>query len=398
MKKWPEDSDYGIMGYTWRGRSIGGRIKANLDDFLVNEIDPMTKLPIAFPPEKLNHSSTKEGGLFLIGRVWKRGIDHARMIRLVAKEFGVKEDDVSTAGIKDAKAVTVQLFSVYRPRMKVKDPTQPCPRLEIDSFHYSREYIWPGAMEGNKFDIIVRNANKIEINSLEDYKKFVSNGLLNFYGYQRFGSKRPITAQFGRFIVNSKFNDAIDIYLGGKSANPDDDYFRKLWRENQDPNEILIQWNKIPIIEKDILIHLSKKPNDYVGAMRKFPNFLINIAKSSFVSLLTNHYLSKRGTVEKTLPGERERKNNIEIALPSNKWVKPLNEIWKEVFDFFKVDFKREMKQIRHTSRFLKFYPTKWRHKILDENSIKVSFNLPHGAYATIVLRELMQQPPQAYF
>jgi tRNA(Glu) U13 pseudouridine synthase TruD len=97
------------------------------------------------------------------------------------------------------------------------------------------------------------------------------------------------------------------------------------------------------------------------------------------------------------LKGEREVKNNVEIALPSRRWEFPLNDIWKEVFEFVNLEMK-ELHHIRHTSRFLKVYPSNWKAQIFDNNVVDLEFHLPPGSYATVVLRELMQRAPMAYF
>ena len=63
--------------------------------------------------------------------------------------------------------------------------------------------MYPGRMEGNEFEITIRDAN-VKQEVLDEFTDFVENGILNYYGYQRFGGIRPITAEFGRLILQKK--------------------------------------------------------------------------------------------------------------------------------------------------------------------------------------------------
>ncbi len=383
------DMNYGIFGYSNQYPGIEGRIKTNLDDFIVQEISENGKV-VPIPPDKMFMHGDK-GGLFVGGRVWKKGIDNYRMLRIIAKAFGVQIADVSVAGIKDTRAVTTQLFSVYQPKKMPNDPYLH-ENIELDSYQYYREKMYPGRLYGNRFTITIREYKKDNIN-IEEINKLFNLGIINHYGYQRFGGLRPITAEFGRLLINRKYKEAIDVFIGGE------DNFRKIWLETHDPDVTLLEEN-IPIIERDILKQLSKRPSDPRAAISKIPQFLFNISQSAFISLLTNHYLSIRRDVDTIQPGERNvninKHRNIEIALPSNRWKQPLNKIWKEVFDYLDVKMK-EFKQIRHTTRLLWVYPENFKILESDDEKLKITFDLQKGSYATVVLREIMKSPPSHY-
>ncbi|MCY3410804.1 MAG: tRNA pseudouridine(13) synthase TruD [Candidatus Heimdallarchaeota archaeon] len=401
MEIWPSDLDFGILGYSFSS-PIGGKIKQQPEDFLVTEIDSITNRPLPRPPKPM-YEHGDEGGLYLVGRVWKRDMDQAKMFHHLKRIFKVQETDLSTAGIKDKKAITTQLFSVFQPNTIPNDPLQVTPGLEIDSFSYYRERMYPGRMAGNAFEIIIRECDTLSTKNLDAFLEFTNNGMLNYYGYQRFGGERPITAEFGKMILQKNYKEAIDLYLGGKSAG-DDEIYRKLWRDTQDPNEVLMNWDNIPQIERDILLYLAKKPGRFDNAIQKIPEFIINISQSAFISLLFNYYLSYRGNDLQPLKAERvvnqklpsftpRTERNIEIALPSKKWDKALNEIWREVFSRVKLDLN-DLKTIQHTSRNLMVYPADVETIILDNSSAMLSFQLSTGSYATTILRELMQVKP----
>jgi tRNA(Glu) U13 pseudouridine synthase TruD len=113
---------------------------------------------------------------------------------------------------------------------------------------------------------------------------------------------------------------------------------------------------------------------------------------------MSNEYLSRRGLNDTVLKGERVINNNIEIALPSKQWKQPLNGIWEDVFQKFSIDIDKELRDINHTSRYLKSYVKNWDILEIGDETLRISFKLGTGCYATTVLRELMQSAPESYF
>lgn len=62
-------------------------------------------------------------------------------------------------------------------------------------------------MVGNRFSIKVTNHHC----KLSDFSE--QDKILNFYGYQRFGSKRPVTHLVGKTLVQRRFDDAVRLLL-----------------------------------------------------------------------------------------------------------------------------------------------------------------------------------------
>lgn len=384
------DELYHLGPYEWDGKPIGGRIKSKPSDFIVIELDNGT------PVNQIVYEKN-ESGLFLIGNVWKRKMDHSKMLKNISKTFKVNETDISTGGIKDAFAETTQLFSVYQPRRVPSDPFQPHINIEFSTFRYARERIFPGSMSGNFFEISIRECKSLDRDVINEFGKWAEKGILNYYGYQRFGSSRPITAQMGRLLLQEDYEQAVNMFLGRK-ASDNTESGRKLWRDTKDPDSVLANWINVPQIEEDILKYLIKRNRDFKGAVNTFPPFLLRIFRSAFISALANDYLARRGLDDKLLSGERAINNNVEIALPSKQWGGPLNEIWNDVFQNFSIDLKKDLAGIKHTSRYLKSYVNDWQINEIDDDMLRVSFKLGTGCYATTVLRELMQSPPSAFF
>jgi tRNA pseudouridine13 synthase len=151
---------------------IGGRIKTKPEDFEVEEIP-------AYQP-----CGTGEH-LFLW--VEKRDMGAEYFVRQVARRLDVAVSEVGTAGLKDRRAVTRQRVSVparAEPRL---------PQLEGDGIrllNVSRHgnKLKPGHLHGNRFRILVRDVRADATSHLiAVIERLKSDGLANFYGEQRFG-------------------------------------------------------------------------------------------------------------------------------------------------------------------------------------------------------------------
>jgi tRNA pseudouridine13 synthase len=179
---------------------IGGRIKVEVDDFEVEEI------PAYEPAGDGDH-------LFLW--IEKRDMGAEFFTRQIAKRLGIGPGDVGTAGLKDRRAVTRQWVSLpggVEPRLG---------ELEGDGVRVLRvsrhgNKLRPGHLRGNRFRILIRdvaaNAVKLAAPILDRIRR---DGLPNFYGPQRFGRDGE-TAKLG-----------LDLLHGGRGGirNP---FLRKL--------------------------------------------------------------------------------------------------------------------------------------------------------------------------
>ena len=67
-------------------------------------------------------------------------------------------------------------------------------------------------MIGNHFKIVIQDC-KNGLTSFSEHDK-----ILNFYGYQRFGSKRPVTHLIGKAIVQKNFKKAVELILSFTST------------------------------------------------------------------------------------------------------------------------------------------------------------------------------------
>jgi tRNA pseudouridine13 synthase len=148
----------------------GGRIKAEPGDFEVEEI------PAYEPAGTGDH-------LFLW--VEKTDLGAEYFVRQVARRLGVPVGGVGTAGLKDRRAVTRQWVSVPA----ACEPA--LPQLEGQGIRLLRasrhsNKLKPGHLRGNRFRILVRDADPA-VDPGPVLARLRDHGLPNFYGPQRFG-------------------------------------------------------------------------------------------------------------------------------------------------------------------------------------------------------------------
>src|SRR5271157_40006 len=102
--------------YATQTKGIGGNIRENIDDFIVEEI--LIDGSIAHVENSENTAERKVLGCstkettYLLCKFLKRDWDTLLAVRNIADRLGIGMTQVQTAGIKDAKALTAQFITV----------------------------------------------------------------------------------------------------------------------------------------------------------------------------------------------------------------------------------------------------------------------------------------------
>jgi tRNA pseudouridine13 synthase len=186
---------------------IGGRIKATPDDFEVEEIP-------AYEPSG--------SGEFLYLWLEKRGMGAEFFLRQVAQRLDLRSGDVGSAGLKDRHAVTRQWISV---------PAVAEPRLAhlegegIRVLRVSRHgnKLRPGHLHGNRFRVVIRDVCP-GADAAAIARRLREQGLPNFYGPQRFG-KGGETLALGLALLR---DEPPPLLSDGRRANLRNPFLRKL--------------------------------------------------------------------------------------------------------------------------------------------------------------------------
>ena len=417
------ESEVGIRGYATSTPGIGGTIKAEPEDFVVEEI------PRPPPPS--------DAGPYVIATLRVRNWETNRLVRELARTLRISRRRIGFAGTKDKRAVSTRLFSFEGISVEVLRA------LNLRDVEVLDAYLAPRPMEigdllGNRFRIVIRgvrgapeavlawaNATSREVRVL--------GGFPNFFGVQRFGSVRPVTHVVGRHIVRGAFREAVDAYVANPIAGEDPESYevRRALAETGDVREALRSYPRAYTFEKAILNHLASHPEDAVGALRQLPFNLLLMFVHGYQSFLFNRIVSERirrglplhepvaGDI--VLPADRnglpDRERPIDVTCDNlekvaarcregKAWVSAIlygseprfaageaGQIEHEVVsrealrpeDFVVPDIPRISS--KGTRREV-LAPVRSLEVALDGRDLRLAFELPPGAYATCLVRE----------
>jgi tRNA pseudouridine13 synthase len=148
----------------------GGRLKQAPEDFSVEELP-------AFPP-------TGKGEHLWVW-VEKQGRDTHEVARALASAARVDVGEVGYAGLKDRQAVTRQAFTVPLPE-EARLEALALPGVQVLSTARTERKLRTGQLRGNAFRIRVREVRAKEA-ATAVLERLLRLGLPNYFGTQRFG-------------------------------------------------------------------------------------------------------------------------------------------------------------------------------------------------------------------
>ncbi len=312
--------------------NVDFRFTQTKDDFFVTEI----------PNRKF-----AEKGKYLILKVQKIEMTTWDMIAVFKKYLNIDATEIGYAGLKDKHATTIQYISFnvrYANALKKFKHKQ----IKILEFIKDNKSIRMGDLEANRFGINLYNVDNVKAGKIEKtIKKIEKNGLANYFGYQRFGTKGDSLSQARRMIEGDlHVNDTklknflISIYQS--------DLFNKWLQERVN----LSQDGKFKLFEGDVYMTKEEK----FITPKEIP---------------LKDFLSQKLFVTGLLPGRdvfRSREKSREIEKKFDDEFLPFKG-YRRVAIVYPKDFS------------MKF--------IAQEKKLFIEFSLPKASYATVLLEAL---------
>ena len=428
------------MEYFTNSLGIAGRLRQRISDFAVEEI----------PPQNLSHqnmeqklkekkfggrrnagiSSTRENlkdfhcGSYKHTIFWmeKFNWDTHQALHEIARKLHVSPSRFGIAGTKDKRAITKQRVSAWEispeqlEKIKIRD-------IKLYGFEPTDKKLQLGESGGNKFEIIIRDIDlpKDEIEKrLNETFLQLQKGIPNLFGPQRFGEVRKITHLVGAEILKGKFESAVKIYLTEifESEPEDSKEARKFLAENWNNLGFRAAAQKFPEClkyERGLCNYLAQNPADFIGAFKIFPKKLqkmfvnavqawvwnetalelwkrkifpekvkiygheTKLLKSSEADLIISHILEK----------EKIKSENFQIAE-----IKDISSKGGERNFLLKPKDLKIMEISEDRQNSPNFASSQKSMISADEFNIGklkacVSFSLPPGSYATVILKEI---------
>jgi len=321
---------------------VRGLLRREIEDFRVEE------LPLI----------TMDGeGSHLWLEVEKRNANTDWVARNLATSAGVTSRDIGFAGMKDRRGITTQWFSVALQEAKDSDwKNWALPDVTILQAHRHGRKLKRGALRGNRFRIVVRDLEG-PLEGIEDqFERVAAQGIPNYFGPQRFGHGGRNVAQGARWLERGGRiqRNKKSIYLSSIRSF----LFNRLLSRRVD----LDNWNQI--------IDGDRASLD--GSHSLFP---CKMPDPELVHRCETFDIHPSGP----LPGSGEAQVQGESADIEADVLAPYADLVAGLSRF----------GVKASRRPLRVVPANMEWDLAGRD-LTLSFELPPGAYATSVLRELV--------
>jgi tRNA pseudouridine13 synthase len=436
------DKLLGMDAYFTKAAGVSGKLKESVDDFVVEEVlvdGSKASISGTVPARVIGSSAQPQR--FLLCTMVKRNWDTFIATKNVALSLGIDQNRVQFAGIKDAKAVTAQHITIENisveeaGKVDVKD-------LKVTPIGYVREMLSLFYLLGNNFTITIKNPEVQDAVAKERIEQAIQEltqqgGIPNYFGHQRFGTTRPITHLVGKALTQGNFEEAAMLFLAKPSPyeHPSSRQAREQLEETHDFKAAAENFPRQLRFERLMLTHLADNPTDYVGAFQRLQPKLQALFVQAHQSYLFNRFLSQRilqglslneavvgdfvvaversglplTTMDKVVTAENLAQINAAVKIGKMRVALPIFGMKQKLSAGEMGEIEREVLaaegigdgpiRLNELSRAggkggLRTVLTPVKDfKILDTSadSLRVSFMLLRGCYATVLLRELMK-------
>ncbi|MFB6184468.1 MAG: tRNA pseudouridine(13) synthase TruD [Haloarculaceae archaeon] len=452
----PVERTVGVEYYVSDADGVGGELKRDPADFRVRELEAFDVQPVDADPGAYPH---------LVARATLSNWDTNDYARALSNRLGISRERVSWAGTKDKRAVTTQLFSV--------DGVDPAdlpalPDADVEVVGRAGRPVLFGDLAGNAFEIVVRNPDHPEhVDAVtDDLRAFATAGptgdegsiggdalptdaatvgVPNYFGQQRFGSRRPVTHEVGLAIVRGDWTGAVLAYVGNPSEREPSDTREarafvdetRNWTAALDHLPDRLGYERAMVHE--LVENGAETAEDFRAALEAVPTNLQRLFVNAAQSYVFNRILSER--LDRGLPFARPVAGDVvcfaaddapaDLPLPDPDRTQrvtdrrldtvarhcrrerafvtaPLVGTDTELADGEPGDVERAVLEdvgVEPGEFDLpgEFHSTGTRRAILlradldvERDPLRFSFALPKGSYATVVLREYLKADPDA--
>lgn len=294
--------------------------------------------------------------------VRKTGCNTDWVAEQLARLVGVKARDVSYAGRKDRHAICEQWFSVHLPGLETPNIVSDSDEFEVLSQSRHSRKLRTGGLKGNRFEITMRPtvgeflASELK-QRLEDIE---ARGVPNYFGEQRFGNQMSNIRQVERWVA------------GGSLPR------------SKNRRSMIISAARSWIFNQVV-----------AGRMRK--NRIDQLVKGDYCRVTGRH---SGFEVDDVTPSQIEQlaSNEIEIAAPmvgdglsADYTSDYTSDYLDEIAESYVPQWHEKLKGIRVSTdwRSVLLKPANLNGNSNNDGSATISFELPPGAFATAVIREI---------
>ncbi len=378
------------------------KIKQRPEDFQVTEID--------------RYELAREGP-FALYRLVKWDIGTIEAVRNLARHWKLPRAAVSFGGLKDRHARCEQVISVRGGPDRGFEGSS----FKIEFLGRSRDPITRASFDGNRFEIAVRDLDAPP--DLEPVRRW---GVPNYFDDQRFGSLRGTDGEFiGRALVRGENEKALRLAIASPAAED-----RKQAREIKVAlRDRWGDWTGLRAdlpqgVERTIAAYLVDHPGAFGFAFELLDENLRILYVSAYQSWLWNRaladivralpdtfevaYAAGRHVFYRSLdPAAHDRlaELSIPLATPTQAFAGEISALMSRIFAEEGVEPRMfRLKKLKRT-----FFGKGLRRALMAPAGLRassgpdelhrgrkkavLSFELPKGSYATVLLKRLFHAP-----
>ena len=312
----PVERVVGMDHYVSDADGTGGRLRKSPEGFRVRELEAFSVEPVNADPDAYPH---------LLVRVTLRNWETNEFADRLSNRLGISRERVNWAGTKDKHAVTTQLFSVDRVD---PDDLPELPRAEWELVGRAGRPILFGDLAGNAFEVTVHDPDRPDSTAeiTAQLRRFAragagAVGVPNYFGQQRFGSRRPVTHEVGLAVVRGDWEAAVLTYVGNPSEREPERTraARAFVDETRDWQAALDRFPGHLRYERAMLHRLvegNDEPADFRAALETTPESLQRLFVNAAQSYAFNRILSER--LDRGLPLDRPVAGDVVCFTDSN--------------------------------------------------------------------------------
>lgn len=390
------------------------KLKLRVGDFRVREL--------------LAEDTVGERGPHRVYRVTKRKLTSPEAAEILAKQAGVEIGAVSMAGLKDRQGITIQHMSVPHGR----DVLVETEGLKIEAIGFAAEPLSSAVSLGNAFEITARALQAADLERLRRNMAGVrAVGLPNYFDDQRFGNLRHGQGWIALDLMRGEIERALRTLLCNVGQSDADHLERFKQRLDQGWGDFarLAEEARRYGRHRSVFEHLAANPGDFAGAFRFVSTRERLIHLYAFQSHLWNRAVAdlfreglpeaERLVVECSegrlvCPAERlpqgldpaatfmlpgERLADVPVARQKELLADGLarHGLVPSQFEIHGVEgfqLKGEPRALLVIPRHLRVRPAEPDPEHPGLRLVKLRFELPRGAYATLVVKRLFARAP----
>ena len=388
------------------------KIKQRPEDFVVRE-------GFRFAPDK-------EGPVWVY-RLDKQKVSTLQALERIAKDFGVRRRDLSVCGLKDKQGRTEQLVGVSGGPLGAGEVVQ-TGDLRLKLIGRTSQPLSSANITANRFEVTVRDLSPEEAaRAAEGAAEVQRAGVVNYFDSQRFGFLKHGQGFLARHLLRGDWEAALKAFLATPSEldRSDDAKVKTFWRDHwgdwqlRAPHDAARRY--APVLRR-----LREDPRDFKGAFLHIDRRVRAMALFELQSFVWNEgvkrYLARRVPASELI-GLRYQAGSLIFPRALSRALR--DELWTRTFPLLAPDSTFDDDAIRdtalgalraqglrledlrvphtpqlffkHEERPLFVVPGKLRAHDprpdeLNRGRLKVnlSFTLPPGAYATLVVRRAL--------